>query len=320
MLGVILDIILILLKIVGITLLAVIGLVLTLLLVILFVPVRYKSSGDFEKREDGMLFSVAANVSWLLHIVSVSVSVKDKENQVKLKLFGIDLTSKLTSQNDSYEREKKPKGHKKSKVVNKKETEKSEKPKKIEAPQVTEKKLEEKVITEQQKEAGSEVRHFENKVIEEKPKEKKSIVSKLKGIFDKISHICDKIRNVVDVKNSFIEYLRRPESKAAIKEIKNIVFKVLRHILPCKLKARIKFGFEEPATTGNVLGIASIFYGIYGSNLELEPDFDRQVLAGEYNLKGRIRVFTLLLAAWKLFRNRWIRDFISFSKKSVEGL
>ena len=95
---------------------------------------------------------------------------------------------------------------------------------------------------------------------------------------------------------------------------------MLRHILPCKLKARIKFGFEEPATTGNVLGIASIFYGIYGSNLELEPDFDRQVLAGEYNLKGRIRVFTLLLAAWKLFRNRWIRDFISFSKKSVEGL
>ena len=133
------------------------------------------------------------------------------------------------------------------------------------------------------------------------------------------SRVC-KIKNVNDVKNSFIAYLKKDESKKAIKEIKNIIFKVLLHILPQKFKAKVRFGFEDPSTTGNILGILSIFYGVYGNKLELEPDFDNQVFEGEYKLKGRIRVVTLLRALWKLYRNKWIRDFISFSKKSVQDI
>jgi hypothetical protein len=90
--------------------------------------------------------------------------------------------------------------------------------------------------------------------------------------------------------------------------------------LPRKLKAIVGFGFENPATTGNVLGYASIFYGIYGDNLELEPDFDKQVLYGKYKLKGRIRICSLLMVAWKLYRNKWIREFITFSKETVKDL
>jgi hypothetical protein len=146
------------------------------------------------------------------------------------------------------------------------------------------------------------------------------IKEKTRGIFNKIKAIADKIKRINNVKNSFIEYLRQDTSKKAIKEIKKIIIKLIKHILPRKLKATVGFGFEDPSTTGKVLGYSSIFYGIYGENLELEPDFDKTVLYGKFNLKGRIRIFNVLLAGFKLYRNKWIRDFITFSKETVKDL
>ena len=115
-------------------------------------------------------------------------------------------------------------------------------------------------------------------------------------------------------------YLKKDESKIALKKIKAILFKVLKHVLPKRLKARIKFGFEDPSTTGNILGVASVLYGIYGEKLELQPDFENVVLEGEYKLKGRIRVFPLLVAALKIFFNRWLRSFIRFAKATVKKI
>ena len=41
------------------------------------------------------------------------------------------------------------------------------------------------------------------------------------------------------------------------------------------------------------------------------------VLEGEYKLNGRIRAFTLLVAAFKIYRNKWLKEFIAFSKKKI---
>lgn len=326
MLSVILDIILIILKIIGIMLLAILGLVLILLLVVLFVPIRYKSSGDFAKNEEGVSYNISANVSWLLHIVSVRFSLHGKETDFKLKIFGINIGSKLMGDKDTAKKSEKVKKKKndsgsvdtenvdvKVSLTKEMPTEVPQEPKQ-EAVKPT--LLEEKDILKSDKAETVPTKEE----TQETSKEKKSISDKIREILNKISQICHKIKTVNDVKNSFIAYLKKDESKEAIREIKHIILKVLKHILPQKLKARIRFGFEDPSTTGNVLGVASVLYGVYGDNLKLEPDFERQVLEGEYCLKGRIRLFTFLLAAWKIFRNKWIRDFISFSKKSVQDL
>lgn len=318
MLGVILDILLIILKIIGITLLVVLGLLLTLILVVLFVPIRYTSSGAFNKNEDGISYSISAKVTWLLHIVSVNCVFLNEKNVFQLRIFGIDL---IKPENKTKSGKKTMK--KKGKIQHTKEAVTAD---------ATEKKLQEvsvkeDVVKEALTEASKTTVKDTEAVIHEKVTEekaaadnKKGFKDKIRGIFDKISQICDKIKKVSEVKNSFIAYLKKEESRAAIKEIKHIILKVLRHILPQKLDAKVKFGFEDPATTGNILGVSSILYGVYGDKLQLEPDFEHQVLEGEYSFKGRIRVITLLIAAWKLFKNKWIRDFISFSKKSVQGL
>ena len=57
------------LKVIGIILLVILALLLTAVLLILFVPVRYRADVLFEGKPDG-----EAAVSWLLHLVRIRVS------------------------------------------------------------------------------------------------------------------------------------------------------------------------------------------------------------------------------------------------------
>ncbi len=57
------------LKIIGVILLVILGLLLTAVLLILFVPVRYRADISFDGKPDG-----EAAVSWLLHLVRIRVS------------------------------------------------------------------------------------------------------------------------------------------------------------------------------------------------------------------------------------------------------
>lgn len=57
------------LKVIGVILLVILGLILAAVLLILFVPVRYRADVSFEGKPDG-----EAAVSWLLHLVRIRVS------------------------------------------------------------------------------------------------------------------------------------------------------------------------------------------------------------------------------------------------------
>ena len=325
MLGIILTV----LKVIGIILLLILGLVLVLFLTVLFVPVRYKSNGDFEKLEDSFACNVSANISWLLHIVSVNFILKNNNTDFKIKIFGIDILSKKNGEKEKAQTKIAKKQKDKKQVKQSKNIEQVKKNSDTPIDDVVNQNTVNQNTENHVKEYGRISQNdLSKKQSKDEYKEKKSDIqskktgqtSDKKNVFEKIKNICDKIRNVNSVKNSFIAYLKRDESKKAIKEIKNIILKVLKHILPGKLKARVRFGFEDPATTGDVLAVASVFYGIYGNKLNLEPEFEKEILEGEYSLKGRIRIFNLLIVAWKIYRNKWIKDFISFSKKSVQEL
>ena len=58
------HILLMILKVIGVILLVILGLILAAVLLILFVPVRYRVDVSFEGKPDG-----EAAVSWLLHLV-----------------------------------------------------------------------------------------------------------------------------------------------------------------------------------------------------------------------------------------------------------
>lgn len=84
-----LHIILMILKVIGIILLTVLGIILALLLLILFLPVRYR--GHLVREEGPMKADVTA--SWLLRLACADYHYEDKKGVLKLKIFGKTLKS-----------------------------------------------------------------------------------------------------------------------------------------------------------------------------------------------------------------------------------
>lgn len=79
-----LQIILIILKFVGITAGILLALILAVALLILFVPVRYDLSG--EKKEE---LAARGKVHWLFHIVTFQVIYEKEEVRQILRIFGV---------------------------------------------------------------------------------------------------------------------------------------------------------------------------------------------------------------------------------------
>ena len=108
-----LHIILLILKIIGIVILALLGILLGVLLLVLFVPIRYVIEG--EKKAE---LTLHGRVSWLLRILCVKFQYIGNEFQYKVKVFGITIIDSLKP------RVKKIKQKKKRKVKKKKVTRK----------------------------------------------------------------------------------------------------------------------------------------------------------------------------------------------------
>ena len=80
MLGILLTI----LKIIGIILLVLIGLILLAAAVILLVPIRYHGEGAREEK----ILSGNVKLTWLLHMISASVSLSEDGTKIRVCLFG----------------------------------------------------------------------------------------------------------------------------------------------------------------------------------------------------------------------------------------
>jgi len=110
----------IVLKIILWSLLGILGLVLIALLLLLFVPVRYRVEGAYKK--DAPV--IKARFSWLLHIVSARYELEDGQNAMSVRIFGFRLKG-----SDEDKKDKKGKKRRKKKAAEKKEDKSKEKKK-----------------------------------------------------------------------------------------------------------------------------------------------------------------------------------------------
>ena len=96
----VLHIILFLLKIIGCILLTILGLVLILLLIVLFVPIRYDVSGSYYNTPVFM-----GKVSWLFGTVKATVEFKDNQLRVVAKLLWKTLMDTNKKENTDHKSE-----------------------------------------------------------------------------------------------------------------------------------------------------------------------------------------------------------------------
>lgn len=325
-----LHVLLLILKITGIVIACILGLVILVVAAVLFVPVRYRADADYHGK-----FKAHAKMSWF-GILRAFVSY-DEELAIKAKALFITIYSneqkkeKISKHRTS---KKKKTKHSEENIFSvnddeaKKLTENEEKPQIKMAEAVSDTKEDTQAVknnvedikesAESLKEAVSkdESKMTQNKSFFDKVKDKcfaiytkiKEIIKLIKDTVKKVSGAADRLKEKVSKAKEFVT---DEDNKALFHFLVEQLKALVKIIRPKKYRINARVGFEDPATMGKVLAYVSILYGISGVDLSLEPVFGEDVKEGSIFLKGSIQVFPVLVIALRVYRNEQFKKFIS---------
>ena len=340
-------------KVIGIVLAAVLGLLLFIFLIVLFGPIGYEAEGRAEETK-----AVEGRVSWLWFLIHCKVRY-DSQNGVwwNLRILGIPLFSsekqskkeaakkkkRASEQTSSSEKQSKKEATKKKKGVpeqtsssekreeSQKETltkEKKESPKetsveekKAVAQESIAKETQEVPATSSAKENAKKGKiQKKSQPIWKRMAEKiKNLGKKIKSIPQKIQGLRDKGRQMVERFQEIRDYFLGERNKEVIKNILAVLKKMVRHILPRKFRGRVEFGLEDPYVMGQILALLGMLMPLYQDKLEVYPDFEEEKLKGYFSCKGRIIPGYLLFYVLKLLLNKEVRRVIKEGKALIGG-
>lgn len=137
-----------------------------------------------------------------------------------------------------------------------------------------------------------------------------SFISKIKSKIADIDVMIQKIKKFISDeinKDGFFYTLKR-------------ILDLIKHLNPKKLQVNFEFGFEDPYTTGLLLGGLSALIGFYGERVKLIPNFEEEVLKGDILAVGRIRLVKLLRIGIKVILYKNNRQLIKNIKTLKEEL
>ncbi|MCL2253841.1 MAG: hypothetical protein FWC09_05290 [Lachnospiraceae bacterium] len=304
------------LKVIGITLLVILGTLVVLLLLVLFVPFVYKANGY---RKEGMdaYICVNARVSWLFRLVRVIFTYPGKP-QIKVKLLFFTIYNSERKEKKKLRKTQKNKGKDSGE---KKEDGKKEKSRKEER-QIRTLTIEESV----QEEVETASDGTENTGESSKTPFFKSLKEKIISFFEKIRltilEFCAKIKNansqyekLTSEINYYIGIWNSEECQRALALCVTKLKRILKSIMPKVFRLNLVIGTGDPASLAKILEIYSIIYPYVGKTIIVIPDFDNSVIYGDFLIRGRVTSWIILWNAFRLYRDRNIRKVIAMFRK-----
>lgn len=329
------SILLLILKIIGITVLVILGLVILLVALILFAPIRYQLFGSYLSKEP----KLSGKITWFIPGLSAKVFF-DQKLTYYVRWFG----HYFVSSDSSKIKEKKSK-EKKSDRKKKKENAREDffenqneevtddflerqegissedfsenlKENLQDAPQeVADENLKEDFLENQCKgffqRIADKVRKFFQTIV--------SLVQKVKQILTHIASILSGVYGKIDSVKKRITYYYDLWQKDATQKVwedcKGRLAKLLKHLKPKRFTIDIKMGYEDPATTGMIMGIWGMLYPIIGGTIRICPVFDEKVMDAELKLRGKIRLIHVLIAFLQFSRDKRLKKLLELVKK-----
>ena len=287
------------LKVIGIILLVVLALILTALLCVLFVPVKYRAVGSFDNTD----IRAKAHASWLFHLFALHIEYADETDGyirlvfVKKGLFADSLGDNYEAFNDDVMDD-----------AAKTETEDKISENTGDGPKIPADESEH-IIDEQAEDECTARTHNEyrsvtdeNQHIKQQTKlthkktykkpHKKSHKKQFKDKSDKIKNCIYKLkREYSDERN-----------KAAFSHLKKELFIILKRICPRRLKLTMVYSTGSPDTTGISLGILACFPVGYTNRWRITPDFESEkpYAKGSFDIKGHVIVISILAATLRI--------------------
>ena len=255
-----LHILFLILKIIGMILLAILGILILLLCTVFFVPANYFVQAKTEDGIKGLSFEAKAH--WFLHLFTVYYIYKNKHSDWQVRIGWKTFNHKDHAESTPSEKED-------GNV------------------------LEEDIEPAERSDDTSETEC-----------KKQSWFEKIKCTIVKI---CDKIKSLWETKEKITSFLTDDIHVEAFKIVKKELEILARHLRPRRIRGFVRFGFEDPYRTGQVLAGLSILYPFYGENVDIYPDFEQKILEGDLYIKGHIRMVHLATLLWRLFFNHYVR-------------
>ena len=117
---------------------------------------------------------------------------------------------------------------------------------------------------------------------EEKPTLFQRIALTIRGIYDKIIAL----RHGLEVFKLAWPYL----------------FRLLKHLRPRKIQGEMEFGFEDPSSTGRLLGLISVVYPVIPAKLEIIPDFQEKRFGCDISARGHFIILYVIINIVKLMK------------------
>lgn len=110
------------------------------------------------------------------------------------------------------------------------------------------------------------------------------------------------------------KFFRSRMFREALLHAKKEVLYFLKKAAPKKVIGTVRFGFDDPALTGEALGILGMIYGKLPKDLSIQPDFEQEILRGDVRMKGSFQAVTAAGIALRLFRDQNLRKTIRHFK------
>ena len=315
------------LKALGILLLVLLFLVLLIVCTVLFLPFCYRA--QVLKEEEGFAcVKASGRVSWLFGAVALTASYEEQNPEAQILLFGASL--------ETWKRRLKKIRRGEASVPRTEENETENAPE-------AEKTAEQKAPDQKEKQQKVTAQKEQPEQRQEPDAPKKSI---LERFFGRIEYLPEKLLNLasrllqtafrlLELPFRLLEKLeqkiqagrrlkRKWESvkkffrskmfREALLHAKKEVLYFLKKAAPKKVTGTVRFGFDDPALTGETLGILGMIYGKLPKDLSIQPDFEQEILRGDVRMKGSFQAVTAAGIALRLFRDQNLRKTIRHFK------
>ena len=310
-----LHILFIILKIIGIILLAAIAFILLAVLVVLFVPIRYQVSIERTEEDGAPPISIQGSVFWLLHLINVRFHYPEKP----MLRARIALRTIFVYPQESTDSATSKKRKKKKTTVSEASRDKSPSiaadPGRLPAGQEQQNQAETdgEEQTGQKKSILQKLRSFVERIIE--------FWNRLKQILSNIQYtirrLCDKIKDILYNIQYYKEVFESDVFQQSFALCRGELGYALRHLKPTKLKADWIIGTGDPVLNSDILAVYGVCYPLVGQNVRIVADYDAKYIEGTALIKGRIRLFALVRVAWRIYFNKNIRTLIRLLKKEA---
>ncbi len=291
------TVVLLILKIIGIILAALLGTVVLGILLVLFCPFCYRIWGSYHEKPD-----ISIRVAWLMCIFQFRMDITDTQ-QMYLRILGFrkNLSREEEETNESEESSGLEEESETTNTVENAFDKKRIETNRSDAATVEENSGEEEFRNKEDPKDSIETKSTD--VSRKTPEKKISISQKVKRIWEKIKRALFNIKETaVKIKKLYMD----PRNKLAFTKLKQSVAKFFRVLHPKKFQLKLKFSTGSPDTTGQLLGVIAMFPIGYRNGWNIVPDFtaDAFYADAEFDVRGRVLGISLIKLACSIILDK----------------